>query len=695
MKRKKIYLKYKKERAVLSDVLPYETPITFSNRHFYEFLLKNKVHYKEGFIKWEKGDDALEIIIRLLFGAGNDAGVITNAELIDGNCVNISSFSKVFHSPTIPFNFKISHKENEHRELSVIHPLLQIRLIDLYAEYKELIIYYCSQSDFSIRRPAKIAKYIYHKDKTHNQKLSRDNEMIEEFHMEYENLRSFFSYKDYSNVYKFYESYQYHRCEKKYDALMKLDISKCFDSIYSHSISWALIGSEQVKESLKEKKLSNTFADKFDKFMQSSNYQETNGIIIGPEFSRIFAELILQHIDKKLLIKLKAHKIFNKNHYQIFRYVDDYFVFYNDETVINLIQQELQVILKEFKLSFNPAKAEVYKKPLITNISIAKIKIAELLGKSLEYQFEDSPEEINGSDDGSDSKKSYKGNIFVNSNKLITKFKTIIKETGVEYKDLQNYTLSVVERKCANIIRDYEKLETADIQKNQKSVVKAILNILDFSYFIYSVSPRVNTTIKLCRITKIFTDFMKREDRNVDLKHIVFKTIYDKTRDVLKKNKNTVYTQVETLYLLIMLAELGKYYLLEEETLCEYLCIDIDNEVFKHQLNYFSFTVLLFYIRSKKRYRRTRELLENNLCARFNRDIRILRKDTELTLLLFDMLACPYINIDTKRILLSKYGVTDPAIQTGVIEKRNNWFTKWTEFDLAKELDAKRSSEVY
>lgn len=38
--RKVINIKLKKERAILSDVLPYETPITFSNRFFMIFYYK-------------------------------------------------------------------------------------------------------------------------------------------------------------------------------------------------------------------------------------------------------------------------------------------------------------------------------------------------------------------------------------------------------------------------------------------------------------------------------------------------------------------------------------------------------------------------------------------------------------------------------------------------------------------------------
>ena len=47
--------------------------------------------------------------------------------------------------------------------------------------------------------------------------------------------------------------------------------------------------------------------------MQEMNYNETNGIVIGPEFSRIFAEVILQQIDTSVereLLKLGyIHKV--------------------------------------------------------------------------------------------------------------------------------------------------------------------------------------------------------------------------------------------------------------------------------------------------------------------------------------------------------------------------------------------------
>ena len=62
MRRKKIRLRYKKERVVFSDVLPYELPLIFSNRYFYRFLVRNGVWIEMGAgdkdkLHWNKTDN--------------------------------------------------------------------------------------------------------------------------------------------------------------------------------------------------------------------------------------------------------------------------------------------------------------------------------------------------------------------------------------------------------------------------------------------------------------------------------------------------------------------------------------------------------------------------------------------------------------------------------------------------------------
>ena len=120
------------------------------------------------------------------------------------------------------------------------------------------------------------------------------------------------------------------------------------------------------------------------------NYNETNGIIIGPEFSRIFAELILQRIDKNVEKELYKKGYKYKEDYDIYRYVDDFFVFYNDDKIKSEILNLYKIKLQEYNLFFNDSKTKILPKPIITNITIAKEEIRKLIEHSMIFQFYDS-----------------------------------------------------------------------------------------------------------------------------------------------------------------------------------------------------------------------------------------------------------------------------------------------------------------
>ena len=239
MNKKRKRIKYPKERAILADVLPYEIPITFSNRYLYRFLISNSITSSDNKLTYKNvlqgtDEEAFKLILGILFGIKD----INNPpiELQDWN------FRK------IPFSFKITHKEKDFRELSIIHPINQLKLIDFYDTYKELIIHYCSISNFSIRKPAGIGKYTITKNNTVEQSKEEKKYGFISDSNEYENLKTFFSIEKYKNIYRFYEDYRYQRAEKKYNFLYKFDLSKCFDSIYTHSIVWSVLGLDAVKE---------------------------------------------------------------------------------------------------------------------------------------------------------------------------------------------------------------------------------------------------------------------------------------------------------------------------------------------------------------------------------------------------------------------------------------------------------------
>ena len=273
--------------------------------------------------------------------------------------------------------------------------------------------------------------------------------------------------------------------------------------------------------------------------------------------------------------------------------------------------------------------------------------------------------------------------------------------------------------------------------KIQKEFEKGFLEILDVTFFLYSVSPKVNSTIKVCLILDKMICFLKKNKTNKytepftpNTKHNVFKKISDEINLVLHKNVSKKATQIETLYLLIALNQLGREYRLNFYVLCNYFNIEIkkDNSLhFKNNLNYFSITVLLFYIKNVKSYAPILEQLKIMILEKFKYGkLHGWKDNTELVLLLMDCLSCPFLNNEVrdhfknkviaakikksknlknyiKELKDEKYKYKKQILtlleiyenQITLIEQERFWFTKWTEFDFGLELQAKRSQEVY
>ena len=105
---------------------------------------------------------------------------------------------------------------------------------------------------------------------------------------------------------------------------LKLDISNCFNSIYTHSTTWACTGKKEAKLIFSGKIKSNKAYDigyKIDELNRRMNGNQTNGILTGPFTSRICSELILSYIDGLL----------EEEDFKFTRYVDDYNFYFLSE----------------------------------------------------------------------------------------------------------------------------------------------------------------------------------------------------------------------------------------------------------------------------------------------------------------------------------------------------------------------------
>ena len=721
-RRKKVKLNYSKERVLFSDVLPYECPIIFSNRYLYRFLAKylwvGKVGKKDTQLKQTKriDEEAPSAFAALLFGCYEHGKPIS--DLIHRN-------SALFY----PYQFNIAHKANKNRTLSIIHPYNQWQVVEFYEKYKYSILYLCNQSKYSLRKPHKIAQYFYYRDRLHRKLSGHESDKVELFFNEYENLKTYFSYEKYSNIYKFYEDYKYQRAEKKFKYLVKFDLQSCFDSIYTHTISWATTGGADKVKVLPGYHGS-WVGDAFDNLMQSVNARETNGIVIGPEFSRIFAEIILQYIDQKVEQELwEEKKLRQKSAYECYRYVDDYFLFYNDEKDKNLFMESLTKWLKEFKLQINSSKTEEFERPFITRVTISKQRIESLLSNIFSTPLWEEAEsnlseekEDDTEDEDSDKDKEIlckKFNIYLSANSVNAQIKATVKECDIEYRDIANYLLEKMSQRLDAFLnryemgfKKYERLMSKEgtnkddvethAQRVQRKLTSYLVSLIDVAFFVFNSNRQVNTTLKLQKIMNSIIVYAKRHgDFKVNpkvrfqtiSKDIIFKKIQDEIALVLATTDSHRNTLHESLYLLILAKELGHAYLLAPEVIKSFI------EKSELQYNLFACIILLYYYANHKCYDEQKALLKDEILKKYRHIAESERKrNSELTILTADMMTCPFVDDAYKQSLLTLIGITETKDQQIIMrfaKKQKFIFTRWTMFNLNKELQAKISQEVY
>jgi hypothetical protein len=130
------------------------------------------------------------------------------------------------------------------------------------------------------------------------------------------------------------------------------DISRFYDSIYTHSIAWALEG----KATAKSNRTLALVGNKIDYWVRIGQDKQTMGIPIGPDTSLVLAELIMQRCDDALLAQLPKLKGY--------RFIDDYELSFRTRTEAEGAYHALESCLGEYELALNAKKTEILELPL-------------------------------------------------------------------------------------------------------------------------------------------------------------------------------------------------------------------------------------------------------------------------------------------------------------------------------------------
>ncbi len=152
------------------------------------------------------------------------------------------------------------------------------------------------------------------------------------------------------------------------------DISSFYDSIYTHSLDWAIQGKESAKRNFARRKPRNTLGRRVDQAFQRARSRQTSGISVGPDTSTMVSEVLLASIDHELATRIPRYGTHG------YRYVDDVVFYARSQSEAEAVLGEWQTLLSEFELSVNPMKTRIVhgpspiREPWIISLAHARLR---------------------------------------------------------------------------------------------------------------------------------------------------------------------------------------------------------------------------------------------------------------------------------------------------------------------------------
>ncbi|MEW9673615.1 reverse transcriptase domain-containing protein [Ammoniphilus sp. 3BR4] len=573
---------------LLTELLPVEVGNIFTLRYFYDFLMtkKNEIQALE------------KELLKTKFSPENS--------LFDGG----------WHAT--PLKYKVNKGNNDLREIAILNPfsLMQIFLFTkLYNN--EIIDNLKKNSYFSLRYHHRNNDLFYKNSSKGVVKYEDNSEHKDKFTKALEGSGIFYKIKPCGMLGNFYNSDQWFKLNNQFRYFAKIDYKDCFGSIYTHTFKWIISNNTIDSREFKNNHLYSVI----DRLLQQINSSISNGIIVGPEFSRMIAEMLLQHIDYEVYNNLILSDMKKGIDYEVCRYIDDIYIFANEENELLKIQNLFIQYSSKYQLKINELKSISGKLPYLWNEWKGKTK--SCVSTLLERTFYSSEE-----------KKEY----YIkakNYTKLrnVASLKEELQNLLSQYPNFREKIISYVFSALFNRMRENNKnLFRPEVTDEE------IEKVLDFIFYIYSFAPTFRNTRKLICIEYLFEN---------EIDSVRFKSIL---QGVLKKYEyiffNANLPDVVDLLLII-----GKNNLELSISTEEYLwqkVIEQDNPIVA--ANY------LMYSNYNNKYfntiqREVADLIEQKISVMTNQSNILLYRELWWV---FVFINCPYLTEKVKKIMKEK-----------------------------------------
>lgn len=439
---------------LITDLLPAELPEQFSFFHFYQYLIAQK-------------QTELTKCIEDIKQTRTEGHML----LFENNWA------------TKPFKYRIMKGSDSYREMSIIQPFSALNVYFFIELYQKNILFELERNHgFSIRYHKKRADLYYkRREKTAVDYFQREKSQIGKGVIQQTGL--YFSIGPFESLNSLTSSYRWRMANFRYRYFAKMDYKSCFDSIYSHAFSWLIEGNVTDAKGAKNGQLFIVI----DRLLQNINGRSSNGILVGPEFSRMITEILLGHIDQKIEQVLNDNELKIKEDYFIYRYVDDIYVFANDEKTIEEIISAYKQVCEQYRMRLNELKMVTGQTPCLPKEWLHQARyLSEMIStffyKGKTSDFRKLPEED----------QYLVVNNFVPVDRLKDEILFVFKQYKEDRRSLVSFLLSTFVNQIGKVKKKYRLFRATQEGK-------AFL-LLDLIMFIYVQYPSFDQTRKVISI---------------------------------------------------------------------------------------------------------------------------------------------------------------------------------------------------
>ena len=402
---------------------------------------------------------------------------------------------------TSPLKFNILKGTDSIRELNLVQPLSAMNIYFFVECYqKELLDILSNNACFSLRYHRKNSDLFYRRKSKkivdYFEKISQkvDRAILQQ-------TGAYFKIHKFNSVSSFTNSRLWQQCNFKYRNFSKIDYKSCFDSIYTHAYKWCI-----EKDTVDSKEASNANLHiVIDRVLQNINGRSSNGLIVGPEFSRMIAEVLLQEIDVEVKHNLAAQGLNAGTDYRVFRYVDDIYIFSHTQAHTDLIIKTIERAAQKYLLKFNEFKYLKAYTPVVLSSWLGKARALSDRISALFYR----KQELH---DMAEKKPLLKSG-YISVDRIKDDFIYLVNEFPKEQRYIVSFMLSTLLNNISNKKDGYALFEP---DKCARAFV-----LLDLAMYIYSFCPCFEHTQKLISMIVYMDDELQFSKDELNHKKLI------------------------------------------------------------------------------------------------------------------------------------------------------------------------------